>query len=122
MMNGPGDGGIAASQLRSAMSALGQRPTEAELQDLMLDFPDGSMPFLAFVAIMSQRLREDDEESFVEEFKQWHEPDGNGFVSVEDVRHILANSGENLSDDEVEEMIREVGVSDAGQVNYEELV
>lgn len=33
--------------------------------------------------------------------------DGNGFISAAELRHVMTNLGEKLTDDEVDEMIRE---------------
>jgi calmodulin len=38
------------------------------------------------------------------------------------LRHVMTNLGEKLSDEEVDEMIREADVDGDGQVNYEEFV
>ena len=73
--------------------------------------------------------------------------DGNGFISAAEVRawfwsfqldmlqsivlhlclapqlrHVMTNLGEKLTDEEVDEMIREADVDGDGQVNYEEFV
>lgn len=36
--------------------------------------------------------------------------DGNGFISAAELRHIMTNLGEKLTDEEVDEMIREADV------------
>jgi EF-hand domain pair len=38
------------------------------------------------------------------------------------LRHVMTNLGEKLTDEEVDEMIREADVDGDGQVNYEEFV
>jgi calmodulin len=47
--------------------------------------------------------------------------DGNGFISAIELRHVMTNLGEKLTDEEVDEMIREADVDGDGQINYEEL-
>jgi len=48
--------------------------------------------------------------------------DGNGRISASELRHVMTNLGEKLSQEEVEEMIREADTDGDGQVNYEEFV
>lgn len=45
-----------------------------------------------------------------------------GFISAAELRHVMTNLGEKLSDSEVEEMIREADVDGDGQINYDEFV
>ena len=60
----------------------------------------------------------DSEEEFLEAFKVF-DKDGNGFISAAELRHIMTNLEEKLTDDE---MIREADVDGDGQINYEEFV
>ena len=44
--------------------------------------------------------------------------DGDGYITAAELRHVMANLGEKLTDDEVEEMIREADQDGDGKVNY----
>ena len=46
----------------------------------------------------------------------------NGFISAAELRHVMTNLGEKLTDEEVDEMIREADIDGDGQINYEEFV
>merc|ERR1712159_273278 len=63
----------------------------------------------------------DSEEEIVEAFKVF-DKDGNGFISAAELRHVMTNLGEKLTDEEADEMIREADVDGDGQINYEEFV
>ena len=39
--------------------------------------------------------------------------------SAAELRHVMTNLGEKLTDEEVDEMIREADIDGDGQVNYE---
>ena len=41
-------------------------------------------------------------------------------ISAAELRHVMTNLGEKLTDEEVDEMIREADVDGDGQINYEE--
>ena len=45
--------------------------------------------------------------------------DGNGLISASELRIVMDNLGEKLTDDEVEEMIREADLDGDGMVSYE---
>merc|ERR1712151_427786 len=61
------------------------------------------------------------EEELIEAFKVF-DRDGNGFISAAELRHVMTNLGEKLTDEEVDEMTREADVDGDGQINYEEFV
>jgi len=44
--------------------------------------------------------------------------DGTGSISVQELRHILTNLGEKLSDQEVNDLIKEIDVDHDGQIMY----
>ena len=46
----------------------------------------------------------------------------NGFISFNELRRVLRNLGEKLSDEEVVEMIEEADLDNDGHINYEEFV
>ena len=63
----------------------------------------------------------DSEEELKAAFRVF-DKDGNGFISASELRHVMNNLGEKLTDAEVDEMIREADVDGDGQVNYDEFV
>ena len=63
----------------------------------------------------------DSEEELKEAFRVF-DKDQNGFISASELRHVMTNLGEKLTDEEVDEMIREADVDGDGQINYEEFV
>ena len=48
--------------------------------------------------------------------------DGNGLISAAELRHTMTSLGEQLTDAEVDDMIREADISGDGHINYEEFV
>ncbi|KAH0478047.1 MAG: hypothetical protein KVP17_003070 [Porospora cf. gigantea B] len=120
-----GDGTITTREIGTVMRSLGQNPTEAELADMVHEIDqdgNGTIDFTEFLALMARKLRDtDSEEELIEAFKVF-DRDGNGFISAAELRHVMTHLGEKLTDDEVDEMIREADVDGDGQINYEEFV
>ena len=120
-----GDGTITTRELGTMMRSLGQIPTEAELQDIINEVDadgNGTMNFPEFLSLMIRKMKDTDtEEELVEAFKVF-DRDGNGLISAAELRHIMTNLGEKLTDGEVDEMIREADVDGDGYIKYEEFV
>jgi len=120
-----GDGTITTKELGTVMRSLGQNPTEAELQDMINEVDadgNGTIDFPEFLSLMARKMKDTDtEEELVEAFKVF-DRDGNGLISAAELRHVMTNLGEKLTDEEVDEMIREADVDGDGHINYEEFV
>ena len=48
--------------------------------------------------------------------------DGNGKISKEELKLVMKNLGENLTDEEINEMIREADDDGDGHVDFDEFV
>ncbi|KAJ7901578.1 calmodulin-like protein [Mycena leptocephala] len=120
-----GDGTITTKELGTVMRSLGQNPTEAELQDMINEVDadgNGTIDFPEFLTMMARKMRDTDSEEEIKEAFKVFDKDGNGYISAAELRHVMTNLGEKLSDNEVDEMIREADVDGDGQINYEEFV
>ena len=116
---------LPSKNLGLLMRSLGQNPTEAELADMINEVDadgNGTIDFPEFLTMMARKMKDtDSEEEILEAFKVF-DKDGNGFISAAELRHIMTNLGEKLTDEEVDEMLREADIDGDGQINYEEFV
>uniref|UniRef100_A0A0R3RQ03 Calmodulin n=1 Tax=Elaeophora elaphi TaxID=1147741 RepID=A0A0R3RQ03_9BILA len=123
-----GDGTITTKELGTVMRSLGQNPTEAELQDMINEVDadgNGTIDFPEFLTMMARKMKDTDSVDYLYNTYnlftslQVFDKDGNGFISAAELRHVMTNLGEKLTDEEVDEMIREADIDGDGQVNYE---
>ena len=80
---------------------------------------NGTIDFPEFLTMMSKKMKDVDSEEEIREAFRVFDKDGNGFISAAELRHVMTNLGEKLTDEEVDEMIREADIDGDGQVNYD---
>jgi calmodulin len=67
---------------------------------------------------MAKKMKDyENEEELFEVFKVF-DRDGNGLISQSELKYVLQKIGENLSDEEIDEMIREIDADHDGNVSY----
>ncbi len=119
------DGTITAKELANVMKSLNQDPSEQELNEMIAEVDidgNGHIDFEEFVNLMNRRSKETDaEEEVINAFKVL-DKDGQGTISSTELRHIMTTMGDKLTEDEVDEMIREADFDGNGIINYEEFV
>ena len=64
-------------------------------------------------------MRDSDCEDVIREAFRLFDDNGDGFISASELRHVVTNLGEKLTNEEIEEMIRDADVDGDGQVNYQ---
>jgi hypothetical protein len=67
--------------------------------------------------MMARKMKDTDSEEEIREAFRVFDKDGNGFISAAELRHVMTNLGEKLTDEEVDEMIREADI-DGGKIYF----
>ena len=118
-------GTITTKELGGVMESLGQNTTEAGLQNLINEVDidgNGILDFDEFLMLMVGKSKDvNTEDELIEAFRVF-DRDGNGYISAAELKSVMSNLGDKLSDEEVAKMIREADIDGDGQVNYEEFV
>ncbi|CAJ0765872.1 3375_t:CDS:2, partial [Entrophospora sp. SA101] len=89
------------------MRSLGQNPTESELQDMVSEIDadgNGTIDFPEFLTMMARKMKDSDSEQEIKEAFKVFDKDGNGFISAAELRHVMTNLGEKLTEQKVDEM------------------
>ena len=136
------DGFIDSKELAICMRSLGQSPTQAEILDMASEIDadgDGMIDFYEFVMLMSRQMRDvDSKEAIVDAFKIFDlgtlsfafsirsnrrinaPTDGDGFITHDELRHMMTGMGEKLTHSEVDEIIKQADQDGDGKINLEE--
>jgi calmodulin len=116
---------IATSELGALIRAVGRNPTErqvAELQRKIDPTNSGQISFNQFLSVLDEKPFEGDIVDLVKDCFKLFDKDGNGFVSVSELRHVLTTLGEKLTTEEVDSLLRDAEVNEEGNLNYEMFV
>jgi len=119
-----GDGKVPVALLGELLRACGQNPTEAEWRKLVGDDPEKRISFNEYLPLLKDTAKTKDktlnQSDFIEAFKVF-DKEQNGHISTAELRHLLSNLGEKMTEEECEMVFQ--GHEDAqGNVNYEELI
>ncbi len=69
---------------------------------------------------MEMRMNESDEDQDIIEVFKVFDNDGNGYITAAELRHVMTNLDEPLTEEEVDAMINEAYIDGDGQISYEE--
>ncbi|KXJ70596.1 hypothetical protein RP20_CCG023057 [Aedes albopictus] len=120
-----GDGTITSSELGTVLRSLGKNVSDAEVEELLMEVSvdhEGMIHFPDFVAMMSIRLRDFNSEDELKEAFRIFDRNGDGMISADELRLALQSFGEQLADEEIEELLREADINCDGQIDYQEFV
>ena len=118
-------GSITTKELGTVMRNLGQNPSEEELKQMIREVDlngNGTIDFKEFMCLMVKKMKDNDFDEELQEAFKVFDRDQNGYISSHELRHTMTNLGENLTPEEVEEMIKEADIDGDGQVDYQEFV
>jgi calmodulin len=63
---------------------------------------------------MSKKMKDSDGEAELKEAFRVFDRDGNGMISAAELKYVMTNLGEKLSNEEAEEMVREADLDGDG--------
>ena len=102
------------------MRSLGQEPSQTELEDILNEIDkdgSGSIEFDEFLSMMGRKVQQADSESELRAAFAVFDRDGSGTISAEELRNVMKSIGENLSDSEIDEMIKEADANGDGNID-----
>ncbi|KAL7752820.1 hypothetical protein RI367_001823 [Sorochytrium milnesiophthora] len=118
-----GSGSIDSKELKVAMRALGFEPKKEEIKKMIAEIDkngSGSIDFGEFLELMTGKMAErDSREEILKAFKLFDD-DNTGKISFKNLKRVAKELGENLTDEELQEMIDEADRDGDGEINEDE--
>ena len=106
------------------MRSLGQNPSDSELSDMINEVDidqSGAIDFDEFLRMMSTSLRPSDVEHETRAAFEVFDKDGSGTISADELRAVMKSLGEDLTDAEIDEMVKEADRDGNGTIDCEYL-
>uniref|UniRef100_A0A3Q3VXX3 EF-hand domain-containing protein n=1 Tax=Mola mola TaxID=94237 RepID=A0A3Q3VXX3_MOLML len=116
-----GTGTIDVKELKVAMRALGFEPKKEEIKKMIADIDkegSGTIDFTDFLNMMTEK---DSKEEVMKAFRLFDD-DCTGKISFKNLKRVAKELGENLTDEELQEMIDEADRDGDGEVNEQEFL
>lgn len=120
-----GSGSIDAKELKIALRALGFEISRDEIRELIQKHSSSTEPtidFSQFTEIIGQKLFNRDPLVEIRKAFNLFDKDKNGKISLKDLKTATAELGENFTDEELREMIREADRDFDGEINEAEFI
>lgn len=120
-----GSGSIDARELKVAMRALGFEPRKEEVRRMIAEVDkdgSGTIEFPEFLDMMAVKLAErDPREEILKAFRLFDD-DETGKITFKNLKRVARELGENMTDEELMEMIEEADRDGDGEISEEEFL
>ena len=120
-----GSGSIDSKELKVAMRALGFEPKKEEIKKMISDIDkdgSGTIDFSEFLEMMTAKMSEKDSREEILKAFRLFDDDETGKISFRNLKRVAKELGENMTDEELQEMIDEADRDGDGEVNEEEFL
>merc|ERR1711871_223497 len=127
MFDKDGDGTITTSELMTVLHALGFNPSQSDVDDLLNLFDtdgSGSLSFAEFCDVMVMCKKDVVTDEIIREAFITLDRDGNGTVSLSELKEIMLNTegnSEKLTEDECHELFAELDSNKDGVLQLAEI-
>ncbi len=120
-----GDGSISKDELKEALRLFGQKPTDAQVQEMINNADkdgSGTIEFPEFVLLMGKHLKDKDSEVELKSAFNFFDLDGDGYITASELRSVMIKLGEKMTDEEIDDIIHEGDKDGDSQLSYQDFL
>jgi centrin-1 len=119
-------GTLDVRELRAAMRAIGAELTKDQLKNVLTSIGKDAtqastrITFDEYIALCTPRMANRDSREEIAKIFQLFDEDNTGYITFRTLKKVCQELGEQLTDEEIQEMIDEADRDADGKVNFEE--
>lgn len=125
LFDAEGTGVIDIKELKVAIRALGFEPKKEDIKKMVADVDKegtGKISYADFLQLMTMKMSEKDSNEEILKAFRLFDDDDTGTISFKNLKRVAKELGENLTDEELKEMIEEADLDGDGEVNQDEFL
>lgn len=119
------DGSITSDELLDVLKCLSSHDNENLFREIIKEVDtdgNGRIDFEEFVVLIHRRKKDILSEEDLRNAFRVLDKDGDKLISNEELKYLLSTLGENMTEEEVDEIIKDIDQDSDGYINYEEFV
>ena len=123
LFDGDQSGAIDVRELKAAMRALGFEVKNEELKKMVSDVDNdgnGTIEFAEFLQMMTGKMGEKDSREDIEKVFKLFDDDNTNKISFRNLARVAEELGENIDDEELQDMINQADRAGDGEINIDE--
>merc|ERR1711937_475688 len=118
-------GTVSTGELASVMRTLGQDIDEKEVGVMISEVDSdgsGEIDFEEFCTLMARQMEKSDPEMVYKKAYHIFDRKRDGVICCDELKHIMKNLGEDMSDHELADMMKEADLNGDGVLDYDEFL
>ena len=119
------DGNVTLVELANILKSINISSSDEEIKEIIMELElegNDEINFENFVSIVNRRDKDvDNEEEVIKAFK-FFDKEGNGLININELKNIMLSVGNNISEEELNDMLKEADIDMDGYINYEEFI
>ncbi|KAJ3030537.1 UNVERIFIED_CONTAM: hypothetical protein HDU68_008680 [Siphonaria sp. JEL0065] len=118
-------GSISTAEIGTVIRSLGQNISQKELKELIKEVDTsnkGSIDFPEFLTMMARKLKDGDNSTDIKAAFRVFDEKNTGSISAKELKHVLTSMGEKLTNEEVDQLIKDANADAQGRIQLDDFM